>query len=451
MDSPTVQFSNRGVAKTTRLAQSLKRGLGFFFRSRSRFILLLVGSGISLLASSWCWRSYHFHDHLDQARRAAMDGRTSTAVSHLQFCESIDAEDREVMLLAALVARMAQTWQRAEEVLERYWTRYGDDEQLTFERLLLKAARDDTESVAGLLKTRITQGGDTARLCRQALVSGQIREFRYAEAQATIDAWRAELPSDPLANLLQGRLQEQLFKFQEAAETYGAIVARDPSHHEARLRFVIVLMQQRQAGDALVHLQVLREALPDNSEVAVQWALALRQVGRTGEAISALDEVLSKHPNLSAALVERGTLALNAGDDKLAAELLMKALRTDPGAIGTRNLYVSALTRLGRTDELARELETVKTLTADSDRLTELIHGALQSRPNDPNPPYEIAGIALRAGQPSEAIRWYHTALKRNPNHGPTHLALAVIYQEMGNPVLATQHRALGANAPGRR
>ena len=145
------------------------------------------------------------------------------------------------------------------------------------------------------------------------------------------------------------------------------------------------------------------------------------------------------------------TLALNAGDDKLAADLLVKALRTDPGAIGTRNLYVSALTRLGRTEELARELESVKTLTADSDRLTELIHGALQSRPNDPNPPYEIAGIALRAGQPSEAIRWYQTALKRSPNHSPTHLALAVIYQEMGNPVLATQHRALGSNAPGRR
>ena len=451
MDNSAVHFTDQSGVKTTCLTRSLKLGLGFFFRTRFRFILPLLVFGISLTVSAWVWRTYLFNDHLHQARQAATAGRTSTAVSHLQFCESIDVEDREVMLLAALVARMAQTWERAERVLEHYWTRYGDDEQLTFERLLLKAARDDTDSVAGLLKTRIAQGGDAARLCRQALVSGQIREFRYAEAQARIDAWRAESPSDPLANLLQGRLQEQLFKFQEAAETYGAIVARDPSHHEARLRFVIVLMQQRQAGDALVHLRVLREALPDNSEVAVQWALALRQVGRTDEAISALDEALTKHPNLSVALVERGTLALNSGDDKLAADLLVKALRTDPGAIGTRNLYVSALTRLGRTEELARELESVKTLTADSDRLTELIHGALQSRPNDPNPPYEIAGIALRAGQPSEAIRWYQTALKRSPNHGPTHLALAVIYQEMGNPVLATQHRALGSNAPGRR
>jgi tetratricopeptide (TPR) repeat protein len=432
------------------LAQTLKRGLSLFYRFPIRSALILLSLLTILFAGLWGLRYYQFHEHLTEAHLAAMDGRTHAAVTHLKYCENIDAEHGDVMLLAARVARMAQTWQRVQEVLEHYWTLYGDTEPLTLERLLLKAAQEETDPVADLLKNRMSQGGDTARLCRQALVSGYIREFRYTDAQAMIEVWLTEVPGDPLANLLQGRLEEQLFKYQEASETYSAIVAQIPSHHEARLRLVIVLMQQRRADEALIHLQVLREGLPDSSEVAVQWAAALRQVGRTDAAIQALDEALVKYPNSSAALTERGTLALNAGDDAPAAEFLANAIRIEPGAIGTRNLYIVALTRLGRTDETARELTTVKTLTIDSDRLTELIQGPLQKQPNDPNPPYEIGGIALRAGQPSEAIRWFQTALKRNPNHGPSHTALAVIHHEMGNAVLATQHRALAAQANGR-
>ena len=445
MDSPTLTVLKPG------LAQTLKRGLGLFYSFPVRSGLIVLGLSTVILAGLWGWRYYRFHEHLTEAHHAAMDGRTHAAVTHLEYCEAIDSEQRDVMLLAARVARMTQSWPRVQEVLERYWTLYGDDESLTLERLLLKAAQEETDLVAGLLWNRLSQDGDTARLCRQALVSGYIREFRYVDAQAILDPWRTESPTDPLANLLQGRLEEQLFKFQEASETYSAIVARAPNHHEARLRLVIVLMQQRRADEALIHLRVLREGLPDSSEVAVQWAEALRQAGRTDEAIRALDDALLKYPNSSAALTERGTLALNAGDDTPAAEFLARALRIEPGAIGTRNLYVVALTRLGRADDVARELATVKSLMADSDRLTELIHGPLQTQLRDPTPPFEIAGIALRAGQPAEAIRWFHTALKRDPNHGPSHTALAVIHHEMGNAVSATRHRALAAQANGRR
>ena len=250
---------------------------------------------------------------------------------------------------------------------------------------------------------------------------------------------------------MRAKLHEQQFRFEDAARTYAGIAARIPEHHEARLKLVVLLMQQRRADEALAHLAILRSGLPDHAEVAVQWALALRQVGRTDDATKALDEALIRHPDSPTALTERGTLALNAGDDRLAAESLAKALRFDPGATGARSLYAQALTRLGRTAEAAVELETIRTLTADSDRLTELIHGPLQTQPGDPTPPFEIGGIALRAGQPGEAIRWYQAALKRDPHHPPTHTALAVIYHEMGNPVLATQHRALAASGGGRR
>jgi len=396
-------------------------------------------------------RAYRFRDHLSQARIATMEGRISLAVAHLRACESIDSDDRRLMILQSRVARMSQHWPRAEEALEQYWANYGDDDSLAFERLLLNAARDGVDPALGVLNARIAAGGDSSRLGRHALVSGYIREFRYGEAQAELRAWGQAFPGDPLQVLLRGKLQEQLLDHQGAIELYSDLVLRNPDHLEARLRLAILLMQQREAAQALGHLQILRGGMADNTEVAVQWALALRQVGRTDEAIRALDDVLAKNPDSAMALTERAALSLNAGDDAAAAELLAKSLKSEPGSIGTRNMLVLALTRLGRTDDVKRELATIQSLMADSDRLTELTQGALQNRPDDPASPFEIGGIALRAGQPSEAIRWYQTALKRDPNHGPSHTALAVIYLEIGNPVLATRHRALAASAGPRR
>ncbi len=432
-------------------AQLPDSGLGVVVRRRWRMALLIFVTFALLIAGYIGWRYYQFREHLDEGRRATSEGRVTAAREHLRFCEGVDAESREVMLLAARIDRMTQSWAGAEETLEHYWRLHGDDDRLTFERLLLKAARDDADAVAGPLGIRIAEGGESARFARHALASGYIREFRYGEAQAVVEAWATESPDDPLAELLRGKLHEQQFRFEDAARTYAGIAARIPEHHEARLKLVVLLMQHRRADEALGHLVILRDGLPDHAEVAVQWALALRQVGHTDESAKSLDEALARFPDSPTALTERGTLALNAGDDRLAADSLAKALRFDPGATGARSLYAQALTRLGRTAKAARELETIRTLTADSDRLTELIHGPLQTRPDDPTPPFEIGGIALRAGQPGEAIRWYQAALKRDPHHPSTHTALAVIYHEMGNPVLATQHRALAASGGGRR
>ena len=451
MESSTILQAKPAILKSTRWAQSTKRGLSFPFRRPLRCLVVLLGVGGLAFMAHWGARCSTFRGHLDEARRAASVGRSSAAVYHLERCQEIDADNREVMLLVAEVARVAQNWPRAEEVLEHYWRLYGYDDRLTFERLLLKAARDETASVLTLLNLRLRSGGESARSCRHALASGYIREFQYIEAQAVLDSWLGEFPEDPQAKLLLGKLLDRQFKYRDAAETYASIVVAHADHHEARLALALMLMQQRKADEALRHLTVLRTALPDSSEVAVQWAVALREIGRSEDAIRALDEALLRHPDSATALTERATLALNSGEDRLAAELLAKSLRVEPGSVGGRNLYVQALTRLGRAEEVTAERQRVKILMADSDRLTELTQGPLLSRPNDPEPPFEIGGIALRAGQPSGAIRWYEAALKRDQNHAPSHLALTVIYHEMGNPVMATKHRALAASVERRR
>jgi tetratricopeptide (TPR) repeat protein len=410
-----------------------------------RVATLLVVFAALALVGVWAFGWYDFSGHLAAARTASAEGRLFDAIHHIQLCQSTHPDDRAVLLIAARVYRQSGAHEQCAELLDRYWRLYGDDDDLALERLLLTAAADDTDTVAAILVLRATTGGETAAQCRYALVSGYLREYRYDSAERTLDQWQADEPQAPLQAILRGKLHEQLFQYHKAEQTYLSVVERQPEHLDARLRLVRVLMEQRKADDALVQLRFLRDRLPTHSEVMLQRALALRQVGRITDAASALDETLEQHPDSAPALTERASIALSEGEDQFAADLLERAVKVDPGSVGARNLLSQAYTRLGRSGEVAQQEEAVRELTADSMRLTELTHGPLHVRPTDPGPPFEIAGIALRAGQVKEAIHWYQIALKRDPSHAQSHAALAVIYRQTGDPVLATQHRALAA------
>jgi tetratricopeptide (TPR) repeat protein len=166
-------------------------------------------------------------------------------------------------------------------------------------------------------------------------------------------------------------------------------------------------------------------------------------LGRTNEARAVLDECLRLHPDQPAALAERGRIALRDGDLDRAEENLSRAIGLDPGKIPPRYQLYLTLGRMGKKEEAAKEQEAIRRVEADMQRISELLRGRLQEAPNDPEAPYEVAMIALRAGLPKEALRWLQAALQVDPNHLPTHRALASFYHETGNPILSARHRAL--------
>ena len=113
---------------------------------------------------------------------------------------------------------------------------------------------------------------------------------------AALDEWRAGEPDNTFALLLWGKLQEQRVATDDALAAYRRVVELDPDHDEARLRLTTLLLQRFRGEEALGHLAGLRERLPDNAEVAFQWAAALGLQGRTAEARAALDDCLRQHP-----------------------------------------------------------------------------------------------------------------------------------------------------------
>jgi tetratricopeptide (TPR) repeat protein len=419
-------------------------------RRRPRRALALFGLIVVFVAASlYTWREVAFRSHLRTARTELARGHNSTAIAALRVCQAIHPNDDETLLLTADLARRAGSWEEAEEILDRYWQIHGDDDRLIFERLLLRATRGELETSAPLLIARIEANGPDARAAREALVTGLLYRFRRVEAERNLQAWLAANPDDTAALLLRGRMQEQQLQTGEALLTYRNIVELDPEHDEARLRMTTILLQLRQTEELVDNLSYLKNRLPNHPVVLVQWVKALSLQGRTDEARAALEDCLKKFPDFGPALAERGALAIQDGDDKAVEEYLGRATRLDPGDSMVRNQYAQALARNGKPDEAAREQEALNQLRADQERLKQLIDGPLQSRPNDPAPPHEIGVIALRSGQPAEALRWLQAAIQIDPDYLPSHQVLSGFYQNSGNPALAAKHRAIARRLAG--
>ena len=251
-------------------------------------------------------------------------GHNSEAIEHLMACRKVWDDHPGVRLLMARVARRAGRMEDAERLLDDYWSAHGDDEELVFERLLLRAARGELEQAAPALQARVQAGGPDAGPALEALVTGYLVRFRWADAGRALDEWLGRNPDDTTALLLRGKLQEQRLDPEGPAVAYRRILELDPGHDEARLRLATVLLQRFYGEEALPHLEFLRARLPDNPEVAYQWAVALGLQGRTDEARAALDALLQTHPHHAAALTARARYATQDGDGSAALDYLAR-------------------------------------------------------------------------------------------------------------------------------
>jgi Tfp pilus assembly protein PilF len=71
----------------------------------------------------------------------------------------------------------------------------------------------------------------------------------------------------------------------------------------------------------------------------------------------------------------------------------------------------------------------------------------ISKSPNDLNLRRQAATLCLHCDRNIEALQWLQGSLQINPNHKPTHAALADYYEQIGQPELADPHREAAGKA----
>jgi predicted Zn-dependent protease len=364
---------------------------------------------------------------------------------HLARCLEARPNDAAYQFLAARAARRAGNLEEAEVHLfacqrleEEGGATPGGDTRL--EWALLQAQRGQLADVEGFLRARLREDHPDSLLIWETLSWELMWSGRYTEALDCLNRWLKRRPEDYEALVRRAWVAEHLFDIQAALDDYGKALSVDPKQDQVRLRVAEILVEKNQAAEVLEDLERLRARQPGNMAVGLCWARALRQVNRFEEARNVLDSLLSSHPKDAQALSERGLLASAMNQPVEAERLLRLAADRDPANRQVNyNLY-QCLERLNKKEEAQRVLAKQVRTDQQVKRMDQLIRGVMK-KPYDPALRYEVGMIFLRNNFTADGLRWLNSALTADPQHRPTHEALAEYYDTTGDKTQADYHR----------
>jgi tetratricopeptide (TPR) repeat protein len=410
-------------------------------------IVLMLALCLTLLGGGWYARGHYWlpRKSLEQAELALSQGEFERARLELQKCLVAWPNDPHVYFLLARTARRARDLDQAERHLlqceklqnNRSDPRLGDTE---LERVLIHTQRGMLTETEHLLRRRIQQRHPDRLLIFEALSWEFMGRNRLSEARALLNLWLEEQPDDYEALVRRGWVEEHMFEMDKAALDYQKALTLRPDRDHVRQRLTEVLLQRNRTTEALAEAEEFVRRQPDNPDANYCYARCLRLLGRTQEAEQSLDRALAGQPRHAKALGMRAQLALESGRDQEASELLTRAIELDPSDQSYKYTLLLCLNRLGKTKEAKLVEAKMAESAAEVRRMDQLVRDVNQ-KPNDASLRYEAAMIFLRNGFTQDGLHWLTTALDVDPNHRPSHQALADHFERTGDQERAAYHR----------
>ena len=268
-----------------------------------------------------------------------------------------------------------------------------------------------------------------------------------------------------------GRLYHAYELWESALACFQRLVRLSPNAFEAHY---LLAHASQQAGHNEQAEQAYRSALalrPDDPASALHLAEVLVLLNRRGAAIELVDDVLSKQPDLSAARLMRGELALAERDYPAAIALLQKVIHEVPQANRSHYLLAQALRAEGKMDQARQHLalsgsvgvripdplieeinqliigERVAILegklayeAGDFRHAAERFRAALLADPASDTAEVNLSASLVRLGEVDRAIAHLDRVLKRAPDNLTAHFNLAELQLSRGNAGRARAH-----------
>jgi|GEM_PF-188707 len=274
------------------------------------------------------------------------------------------------------------------------------------------------------------------------------RAARFEDAIALLQASLAGDPLDVESAINLGAAFASLRRLDEAASVLRMACDLDPSRAEPPLNLAQVLIRGGRVHAALPVLEEVRRRHPDRWDAALIHCLALRQLGKDGEAARMLDETIARgdpHPSI---ILERSLIATTQGDHALAESLLRDATARHEAPLSLRLRLLDLLLDQGRAEEvialtpgdsLAEGRADVLVRVANAwsrqgrhDRARLAADESKAIRPREVSSWFMLAWRFLQQRDSDRAIECLREVLARDPNHHQARANLARILMQIG-------------------
>ncbi len=397
----------------------------------------LVAIGL-LAPQAWAW------SRLRAAREALAHHDPAAARTELSECARVWSDRATVRLLACRAA-----WQdgdpeaAAAELRAAQTALSGATEETAFEWALVQASAGNVQEVEGYLQTQSERSPEVARpVVSEALALGYLRLYRTLDAMAVLNHWLKSDPDNVRALELRGQTYVTGKGVVRGTEDFRRVLELEPTRRKARRRLAEALVTLGGYEEAASHWEVFAREGADDPRVPAMLARCYNFTGRKDDARRLLDEALVRHPDDGPLLRTRGQLALIDDQKPEAERWLRRAAEVMPQDYQAQWLLFEALRQQGKDEaakEQSRKADEVKERAA---RIGELQSRKLAEFPLDPALHYEMGALLIRTGQGSAGEQWLLNALILDPNHEPSHAALAAYYESRGEREKAEQYRA---------
>ncbi|MGH9143634.1 MAG: sulfatase-like hydrolase/transferase [Vicinamibacterales bacterium] len=214
--------------------------------------------------------------------------------------------------------------------------------------------------------------------------------------------------------LLMGNEYAERRQFDRALKSFQRALALNPDYDLAVINTARVYRALGRPGDAVIGLSELLKRSPENLSARQQLAQALIDDHRLSEAERELSAVLAKDPHMAAARASLGALRLQQGDADAAEHELRAALAQDPDlALAHFNLALLSEQR-GDLGAAANEYRQ-----------------EAAQHPGSYMAQFNLGKVYEKTGNRQGQLEAYQDAVVSNPSFAEGHLFLAKLYLDL--------------------
>ena len=417
------------------------QSLGRVVRNRPRSTLLFLALLVVVFGAVAGIYGYAFHQ-LRVAETAIKNGHPAEAQGPLAFCLKVLPRSTKVHLLAARAARMLGDYPTTEMHLNTCRKlENGSTEAIQLEFLLLRAQTGEVDEVSNQLWSFIDNKHPDSVMIMETIANAFIHQLRYGPAHDCLTRWIQEEPDNARPLHFRGWVLERLDDHKDAMIDYQKALELDPGLFAVRLRVAEMLLEDKLPLEAVPHLERLRKQAPDNPEVLVALGQCRYLQGELQEAGRLLERVEKEAPDNLTVLLYMAKLEELDLRPVEAERRLRRLLEKDTANTEALLLLASVLRAQDRTEEAKAALDQFEQMKVVLESANRLLRNEAEHPTKDPAAAFEIGDLMLKMGQERVGTYWLSQALKRDPEHLPTHRALAEYYEKKGDLPRAAEHR----------
>jgi tetratricopeptide (TPR) repeat protein len=361
------------------------------------------------------------------AARSALKSRDADrALKWLSMGGWLAPKNAEAAFLQARACRRLGEMQKVRECLELALHRGLDPRRIEREQWLAYAQTGQMHEAEPHIQELLSAPGDEASEICEAFVNGYYRLYQYAKAEPMLDAWQADLPSDPRPHEFRGIWYSFQRAWQDAIQSNRRALELDPGLGEVRLRLAEAYFQVHDYDAAEREFRAVLSKTPRSTEAQARLADVHLARGEKDAAEVLYNDVLAEQSLHEGAVTGKVQLEMDRSDYTAALAVLEPAVEAHPLNRRLQYMLGVCLKNLGRIQEAGPHLQFADESDAAMSRRT-LLLDLIEKEPYNVELRYEFADLTRRYVSEDEGLRWLIAILQIDPTHQKTRDALKTL------------------------